>query len=79
MLTTTATTAATASATAASPASTATAATVSGHLVQTRVNLLLGLGKNLNEVTSLLGVFWSVSQVCLGARVDDTYSQQRTG
>jgi hypothetical protein len=74
MLTTTATTAATASATAASPAT-----TVAGHLVQARVNLLLGLCKNLNEVTSLLRIFCAVSQVYLRVRVDDTYSQQRTG
>jgi hypothetical protein len=79
MLTTTATTAATASATAASPASTSTATTVAGHLVQARVNLLLGLCKNLNEVTSLLRIFCAVSQVYLRVRVDDTYSQQRTG
>jgi hypothetical protein len=79
MLTTTATTAASASTTAASPASTSTATTVAGHLVQTRVDLLLGLGEDLNEVTSLLGIFYFVSQVYLEVRVDDTYSQRRTG
>lgn len=52
------TTSATASATAAatSPATTTTAATVAGHLVQARIDLLLGLCENLDEITSLLGV-----------------------
>lgn len=52
------TTSATASATAAatSPATTTTATTVAGHLVQARIDLLLGLCENLDEITSLLGV-----------------------
>ena len=53
----TTTTAATTTATATSPAATATAATaVAAHLVQTRINLLLGLRKNLDKITGLLGV-----------------------
>jgi hypothetical protein len=52
--TTTATTSATATAT--TPATAAAAATVATHLVEARVDLLLGLGENLNEITSLLRV-----------------------
>jgi hypothetical protein len=57
--TTTATTSATATAT--SPATAAAAATVAAHLVKARVDLLLGLGENLDEITSLLGVCGIVS------------------
>lgn len=35
---------------------TATASTVTSHLVKTRVDLLLGLSENLDEITRLLGV-----------------------
>ena len=51
----TATTTATAPATSATTA-TAAATTVANHLSETRVDLLLGLTKNVDEVTSLLGV-----------------------
>lgn len=45
-------------ATATSPAVATTAATaVAAHLVQTGVDLLLRLCKNLNEITGLLGVY----------------------
>ena len=55
--TTTASTATT-TATATSPTAAATAATaVAAHLVQARINLLLRLGENLDEITSLLGVW----------------------
>jgi len=55
--TTTASATASTTAAATSPATTTTtAATVAGHLVQTRINLLLGLCENLDEITSLLGV-----------------------
>jgi hypothetical protein len=57
---TTSTAAATTTATApATTATTATAAatTVANHLSETGVNLLLGLTKNVDEVTSLLGVW----------------------
>lgn len=55
--TSTATTTATAPATTTATATTA-AATVADHLGETGVDLLLGLTKNIDEVTSLLGV-WS--------------------
>jgi hypothetical protein len=53
------TTSATASTTAAttSPATATTATTtVAGHFVEARIDLLLGLCENLDEITSLLGV-----------------------
>lgn len=34
----------------------ATTATVSHHLLETRVNVLLGLLQNTNEITGLLGI-----------------------
>ena len=44
--------------TATSPTSATTAATaIASHLVQTRINLLLGLAKDGDEITSLLGVW----------------------
>jgi len=67
--TTTSSTATSATATATSPAATSTAAaTVAGHLVQARVNLLLGLGENLDEITSLLGVYKDVSRVLVAEK-----------
>ena len=51
------TTSAAATATTASPATAAAAtAAVAGHLVQTRINLLLGFCEDANEITGLLGV-----------------------
>ena len=41
--------------------STSTATAVASHLGQTRVDLLLGLAKNLHKITSLLGVWKHVS------------------
>jgi hypothetical protein len=38
-------------------AATTTTTTVSGHLSQAWVNLLLGLLEDINEITSLLGVY----------------------
>lgn len=55
--TTTATAATSTTATATSPATTSAAATtIAGHLMKARVNLLLGLCKDLDKVASLLGV-----------------------
>lgn len=45
-----------------------TAATVPGHLSQAGVNLLLGLLEDINEITSLLGVYTGVSKVCATER-----------
>lgn len=54
---TTSAAATTAATTPAASTTTATAAaTVADHLGETRVNLLLGLTENVDEVTSLLGV-----------------------
>jgi hypothetical protein len=64
--TTTATAATTTSATATSPAATSTAATVAGHLVKARIDLLLGLCKDLDEVTGLLRVWSNVSEASTG-------------
>lgn len=50
------TSATTAAPTSAAVATTTTAATVADHLLQARVNLLLGLLQNVHQVTSLLGV-----------------------
>ena len=75
MHTTTSTTAASATTTATSPTAASTAAaTIAGHLMQARVNLLLGLGKNLDEITGLLGVCDCVSRIRIAGR-NDTYSQ----
>jgi hypothetical protein len=71
--TTTATTSATA--TAASPATAAAAATVAAHLVEARVDLLLGLGENLDEITSLLGVCDGVSMAKGEQTRQQTYSR----
>jgi hypothetical protein len=62
-----ATTSAAATATATAPATSATTATaaattVANHLGETGVDLLLGLTKNVDEVTSLLGVLYSCQQ-----------------
>lgn len=63
-LTTTTSATTTSTATTASPAAAAaTATTVAGHLVETGINLLLGLLENLDEITSLLGVWMVVSNV----------------
>lgn len=45
------------------------AATVSGHLSQAGINLLLGLLEDINEITSLLGIYTGVSKVCTTERV----------
>jgi hypothetical protein len=56
--TTAATAAATTATTATSPAAATTAATaVAAHLLQTRVNLLLGFRENVYQIASLLRVY----------------------
>lgn len=54
--TTTATASPTTAPTAAPAATTTSAAAVADHLGKARIDLLLGLGKNGDQVTSLLGV-----------------------
>jgi hypothetical protein len=67
-VTTVATVATTATAATTAPATVATTATattaVANHLLESRVDVLLGLAKDVNEITSLLSVWETVSFCC---------------